>query len=113
VGRSPSAIAFGDGSVWVSVHPFIAGLDAETGRVTRSFGALGTAGLAFEDHTLWALRQPSSTAPGVVDLIDARTGDAAGHATVGVTPVGITVGGGAVWVANFHDSTITKIELAR
>ena len=110
--RSPSAVAAGDGSVWVSVHPFLVRLDPATGRTIQTLGALGVSGLDAQPNALWTVRQTSSTAPGLVAALDPSTAEVIAEGRAGVTPVGITGNAGVVWVANFYDSTVTRVELS-
>ena len=109
VGRAPSALAAGGGSVWVAN----AG-DGTVSRIERGRTEVvipvgqGPADLVFAAGSLWvtdrdgALLQISPAANRVVRRI------AAGNA-----PRGIAAGFGALWVASEADRTVTRIDLRR
>ena len=52
----------------------------------------------------------SSVLPNHVGVIDAKTNKLIGQAQVGIRPDAVSVGEGAVWVANLDDQTLTRID---
>jgi YVTN family beta-propeller protein len=55
---------------------------------------------------------PRSIAANAVGLIDLDTGELAGEVEVGARPGGVAFGGGAVWVTNGGDGTVSRIDPA-
>jgi YVTN family beta-propeller protein len=110
-GTTPTAIAFGDGAVWVANS-----LDNTVSRIlpttvsavaTQSVGR-HPSGIAVGEGAVWVADQGDNT----VTRIDLASRSEATIA-VGHGPTGIAVGGGAVWVANSDDGTIMKIDPAQ
>jgi YVTN family beta-propeller protein len=54
----------------------------------------------------------SSVSPNSVGVIDATSSKLISEVPVGVSPLGVTVGEGAVWVANVDDETLSRIDPA-
>ena len=52
----------------------------------------------------------TSVAPNSVGVIDAATNELVAEVPVGIDPGAVTVGAGAVWVANQRDETVTRID---
>jgi YVTN family beta-propeller protein len=109
-GNSPSAIAFGNGSLWVA--------NAENSNVTRfnrpSYGPAATisvgrhpSGVAVGGGAVWV----ADTGDDAVSRIDPSRNSVTTIA-VGRAPVGIAFGVGAVWVANSGDGTVSRIDPA-
>ncbi len=110
-GNSPSAIAFGNGSLWV--------VNTENSDVSRfSRPAYVTAvvisvgqhprGVAVGDGAVWV----TDTSDDDVSRIDPSTKLHQDPSHVGRAPVGIAYGAGAVWVANSGDGTVSRIDPA-
>jgi YVTN family beta-propeller protein len=102
-----SAIALGDGAVWVA--------DADGNSVTRvdSTGLVtpipvgnGPSALAVDGSGVWV----AETLDNAVVRIDPTTHAPTGTIPVGEAPTGIAVGAGSVWVANSRDGTVTRID---
>jgi YVTN family beta-propeller protein len=109
-GNSPSAIAFGNDSLWVA--------NAENSTVTRfnppSYGPAAEvsvgrhpSGVAVGGGVAWV----ADTGDDAVSRID-PTGNSVTAITVGRAPVGIAFGAGSVWVANSGDGTVSRIDPA-
>jgi YVTN family beta-propeller protein len=109
-GVSPSAIAIGEGSVWVAnagdntvsrINPRTASevSDSTVGRRPR--------GVAVGAGAVWVTNEAEDT----VTQIDAASGSAS-TIDVGKAPAGIAFGAGAVWVANGGDGTVSRIDPA-
>jgi YVTN family beta-propeller protein len=109
-GAQPSALAVGDGSVWVAnagdstVQRFNPST-FEVGPVrTVSVGKRPVA-IAFGEGAVWVANASDDT----VTRIDPSSG-ATTTIRVGQGPVALAVGSGAVWVANKDDGTISRID---
>jgi peptide/nickel transport system substrate-binding protein len=110
VGNSPSAIATGAGSVWVTDDDdnTVTRLDpASDGAVigTTSVGQAPTA-LAVGAGAVWVANTEDDT----VSRINPRTATVTDTIRVGRRPTGVAVGEGAVWVANSLSGTVSRID---
>ena len=107
-GNAPSAIAFGNGSLWIANGEqstvtrfnrptYVVGTEISVGRhpsgVAIGGGAAWVTGTADDDVTRI---EPSRNTPRSI--------------AVGRAPVGIAYGAGAVWVANSADGTVSRID---
>jgi peptide/nickel transport system substrate-binding protein len=109
VGRSPTAVVGGGGSVWIA-----SGAD---GRVTRVVGDQAVsipvrgapAALAFGGGTLWVADSESR----YVSQIDPGRDKVVRRFEVGNAPRALAVAGGAVWVASGVDGQVRRIDLER
>jgi YVTN family beta-propeller protein len=108
VGGSPSAIAIGEGGVWVA--------NSSDNTVSRILPETATA-----VKTVTVGRQPRGVAVGAGALWVTDSGDdyvtridprsySTETITVGDGPTGIAYGEGAIWVANANDGTVSKID---
>jgi peptide/nickel transport system substrate-binding protein len=112
VGDGPTAVAFGEGAVWVT--------NADDRTVSRINPATGLAdpkpiaanavgrGIAVGGGSVWVTDESSRT----VARIDPSSNSVAGTVPVGNGPSGIAFGAGAVWVANSLDGTVSRIDPA-
>jgi hypothetical protein len=67
--------------------------------------------LAAGDDVIWVLAQSSSVRASKVWRVDPRTLAPVGRpATTGLTSTGLAADGDRAWVANFSDSTVTRLE---
>jgi YVTN family beta-propeller protein len=107
-GNGPSAIAFGDGSLWVT--------NAENSTVTRfnrpTYGPAAEISVGERPNSVavgggavWV----TGTADDAVSRIEPSTNSVTAIA-VGRAPVGIAYGAGAVWVANSEEGTVSRID---
>ena len=107
-GNGSSAVAVGDGSVWVAnaSDSTVFRLNPRTVSSVRpiSVGA-GPTGIAFGEGFVWVANQGDGT----VTRIDPGS-YAIKQITVGGGPTGIAVGAGAVWVVNSEDATVSRID---
>jgi len=115
VGVQPTAIAFGEGSVWVvdEGRQRLQRIDARTGGVVASIpvGFLPT-GVAVSDGSIWVV---SLSAPGVegpaLSRIDPTTNTNLGSISVGHgAPTGLAVGAGSLWVATRNPDSIVRVQ---
>ena len=109
VGRDPSAIATGAGSVWVANR-----LDGTISRITRARQEVATipvggepTGLAFGAGTLWVAdgrgRKLSQLDPGQNKVVQ--------QYDVGNATVAVAVGSDAIWAASATDATVARVDL--
>jgi YVTN family beta-propeller protein len=108
-GRSPSAIAYGDGSFWVANggDNTVTKLSAQTNRPVGLPLHVGRdpSGVVVGEGDVWV----TARVDGTVTRFDPRSG-AATEIGVGSRPSGIAYGDGAVWVANEGDGTVSRID---
>ena len=107
---SPSAIAVGEGAVWLTDgEP-----DSETNNVIRvdPTGLVksipvgnGPSAIAAGDGGVWVVDAFDEA----VVRLDPDTWSVTATIPVGRSPAGVAVGGGSVWVANSGDGTVTRI----
>jgi YVTN family beta-propeller protein len=108
---SPSAIAYGRGSVWVTMpnQNSVARIDPTTSTVQQTIGAgNGPTGIAVGDGFVWV----ANSLDGTVWQIDpqANGGQVVAKIAVGNGPTGVAYGLGRVWVANSVDRTVERID---
>jgi YVTN family beta-propeller protein len=108
-GTTPSAIAYGSRSVWVTNEG-----DSRVTRINPDTNGpfslpitvgLRPSGVAVGGGAVWV----TGTGDDSVTRIDPDTGSTT-SVSVGSAPVGIAYGVGAVWVANSGDGTVTRID---
>lgn len=107
----PTAVAVGDGSVWIT--------DSAEGTLTRiaASGAsrqtihVGSApmGIAVTPHAVWV----ANSGDGTVGRVDPTSTQLVDTVRVGNGPVGVLARKHAVWVANSVDGTVVRINPAR
>ena len=110
VGRAPSALAVGGGSVWVANAGDGTVSRIEPGRdqiVTIPVGE-GPSDLAFAAGSLWVTDRG-----GAVWQISPAVNRVVRRIAAGNAPRGIVAGFGALWVASEADRTVTRIDLGR
>ena len=111
VGRGPSALAAGDGSVWVANSR-----DGTVAKLQRGEQQVATidvggepAGLAFGAGSLWVADGSGRT----VAQVDPFANKVLQRFDVGNAAQAVAVGDGAVWAASAVDGTVVRIDLAR
>jgi YVTN family beta-propeller protein len=107
-GRSPSAIAYGEGSFWVANRGdnTVSQMSLNTGRQTNVFHVgSGPSAIVVGGGKVWVADSVDDS----VTRIDPFSGSFA-TIPVGDGPAGIAFGAGAVWVANARDGTISRID---
>jgi len=111
VGATPSHVAVGAGSVWVTNADgnSVSRVDPGTKRVVQTV-AVGNSpsGVAVGDGAVWV----ANSLDGTVSRVDPGTNAVVQTTDVGIGPVGVAYGAGSVWVANTGDDTITRIDPA-
>ena len=112
-GRSPAAIAVGEGSIWVVNRGdnTLSQFDPETfaaGAVHSVQVGREPTAVAVGGGYVWV----ADTVDGTVQRYDPRSNASATISDVGRDPSGIAYGEGAVWVANSGDGTVARIDPA-
>jgi YVTN family beta-propeller protein len=109
VGNQPSAIAFGEGGVWIANRgdDTISQVDPATHTVidTIDVGKAPT-GIAIGGGSIWVADSGERS----VTRINAATRRVVDQITVGNGPRAIAFGAGAVWVANYADGTVSRLD---
>jgi YVTN family beta-propeller protein len=109
VGSTPSSVAFGDGSIWVTNTNgnTVSRIDVHTNAVSQTIqvGA-GPTGVAVSGAAVWV----ANGVDGTVSRIDPGTNQVVDKIGVGNGPTGVAYGEKAVWVANSVDGTISRID---
>ena len=110
VGRGPTAVATGAGSVWVAN-----GLDATVSRIDRARGQVlpidvraRPVALAFGAGSLWVAADDER-----IHQIDPASNRVVQRIPVGGQPSAVAVGYGWVWVAEPREGVVARIDLAR
>ena len=108
VGSSPSGVAIGQGSVWVTNYNdgTVSRIDLKTHTVETIPVESTPTGIAVGANAVWVANSYSGT----VSRIDPAD-DSVQSILVGNGPSGVAVGDGAVWVANRNDGTLSRIDL--
>ena len=109
-GASSSAVAFGDGAVWVANagDATVQRFDPNTfeeGPVDEISVGRRPVAIAFGEGSVWVVAEGDDG----VTRIDPSTGSTS-TIPVGDGPVAIAVGDGAVWVANARGGTVSRID---
>ncbi len=108
---SPKAIAYGEGSVWVSSpdQDSVSRVDPGTSSVQQTISVGdGPSGIADGGGFVWV----ANSLAGTISQIDPQKngGQEVAQISVGNGPTGVAYGLGAVWVANSVDRTIRRID---
>ncbi len=109
VGDRPTAIALGEGSVWVANagDNTLSRIDPRTGEVVSTVDARGDAGaLAVGFGGVWVLDGPG----GAVSRLDPATGRIVRRIHFAAGGSDIAVGDGAVWVTNELNKSVIRID---
>lgn len=111
VGRTPQAIALGDGDLWVAAFDdgSIWRIDLASGEPVDDPIQLEEAfpsSIAFGFGSLWVTDVVADT----VMRIEETTGEVERTIAVGRGPTAIAIDEQGVWVANFNDSTVSHID---
>ena len=102
-----SALVPAHGLLWIAGERLL-GLDAE-GRIVRHAQLPRMVGrVAAQGDHLWAI-EACCSALGRLLRIDLPQGHVSATVKVGQTPVSVAVGPRAIWVANFEDSSLSRV----
>ena len=111
MGTDPSGIAFGAGSVWVSLAASnsVVRIDPAIDSVVQSIGVGNAPGsLEASEEAVWVVNTLDET----VSSIDPAAGRVTSVEAVGDGPAGIVALGSEVWVANEADGSVSTIGAA-
>lgn len=112
VGRTPQALALGDGDVWAAAFDdgSIWRLDLGTGEASEPIELPETfpSAIAVGFGSVWVTDVVDNT----LLRLDEATGELQATIAVGDSPTGVAVGEGGVWVTNFGDATVTHVDPA-
>jgi YVTN family beta-propeller protein len=109
LGTSPSSLAAGDGSVWVTNGDAgtVARIDPRTRAVVETLPVGSSpSGIAVGAGAVWVANNLGQS----VSRVDPAVNRVVQTIAVGNGPEGVAVGEGAVWVANGSDGTLTRID---
>jgi YVTN family beta-propeller protein len=114
LGASPGSIAYGDGSVWVTMSnkDSVARIDPTTNTVQQTIPVgKGPAAIAVGGGFVWV----ANSLDGTVSQIDPRTsgGQVVARIGAGNGPAGVAYGPDGVWVADSVDRTVVRINPVR
>jgi len=114
VGTTPTALAVGEGAVWVANlnGESISRVDPRSRRVRGEPISVGREpyGVAVGEGSVWSANFRDDT----VSRIDPRSGGVMNKPIrVGRRPADVAVGFGAVWTANYEGASVTRIDAAR
>ncbi|MGH2694635.1 MAG: PE domain-containing protein, partial [Actinomycetota bacterium] len=109
VGTSPTAMAAGEGALWVAnfAGDTVTRVDPTTGATETIPVGRRPNGIAVGEGFVWV----TSAADDEVAIINPGRNRVVGRISVGDQPQGVAVGFGSVWVVNQNDGTVTRIEL--
>jgi YVTN family beta-propeller protein len=104
---SPSAIAVGDGAVWVADNEAdnVTRVDP-TGLLTPIAVGNGPSGIAVGERGVWV----ADSLDNALVRIDPNTRAVTNTIPVGQSPQGVAVGARSVWVANSGDGTVSRVD---
>ena len=111
----PGSVTAGSGVIWLEEYqahqrPQLSAIDPRTGDTGRTIRFPAGYAQAFGRDQGWVVRWAADRSdPGTLITVDLHTGHILSWRKVGGTPTGVAVGYGSVWVANFGDSTLTRI----
>jgi YVTN family beta-propeller protein len=109
LGASPSAIAAGDGAVWVANYnqDTVSRIDPATRALVQTIQAGTTpTGIAIGAGAVWVTNNYGQS----VSRINPAVDRVVQTIPVGNAPVGIALGYGSAWVANSSDGTLSRID---
>jgi YVTN family beta-propeller protein len=109
VGRAPSALAAGGGSVWAinALDSTVSRIDRERDQIVRIPVGGGPAGLAFAAGSVWV----TESQDGTVAQISPAADRVVERIAVGNAPGAIAAGFGALWIASQVDPTVVRVDL--
>ncbi|HJU48218.1 MAG TPA: ABC transporter substrate-binding protein [Gaiellaceae bacterium] len=111
VGTGPTAVAAGNGFVWVTsaADRSVSRIDVETGTVRQTVRVGdGPSGLAVGAGAVWV----ANGLAGTVSRVDMSTNEVVQTITVGNSPTSVAFGLGAIWVTNADDRSVSKVDPA-
>jgi peptide/nickel transport system substrate-binding protein len=111
VGHAPSAVAAGDGAIWVTNgdENSVSRIDPKTNNVSQTIDVGGgPSGIAVGNGSVWV----TNGLDGTLSRIAASTNAVVQTTVVGNGPAAVAYGGGAVWVASAIEGTVSRVDPA-
>ena len=116
--RGPSAVAVGDGAVWLAHGNEVSRIDPVTGAVVATIAAGGnwSGAIAVGGGAVWAIDngvRPRKRKAPAIDRVDPRSNSVVAtvpFATSPWHPTAIAVGEGAVWATSYGSDNVWKID---
>ena len=109
VGHAPSAVAAGDGAIWVTNgdENSVSRIDSRTNNVNQTIDVGGgPSGIAVGNGSVWV----TNGLDGTLSRIAASTNALLQTTVVGNGPSAVAYGGGAVWVASAIEGTVSRVD---
>jgi peptide/nickel transport system substrate-binding protein len=109
VGHAPSAVAAGDGGIWVTNgdENSVSRIDPTTNNVSQTIDVGGgPSGIAVGGQSVWV----ANGLDGTLSRIAPGTNNVSQTITVGNGPDAVAYGGGAIWVANSVEGTVSRVD---
>jgi ABC-type transport system substrate-binding protein/DNA-binding SARP family transcriptional activator/streptogramin lyase len=110
LGATPTDVASGAGSIWLSSdNQTVSRIDPKTGRVVQSVEVgNGPSGIAYssDGHAAWV----ANSGDGTVSRIDQGTNRPVDTPPVGNVPVAVAAGYGSIWVTDAGDRSVTRLD---
>ena len=109
VGSSPSRLAAGEGTLWVTNYndQTVSRIDLSTNTVRQTIAVgSGPSAIVVGGGTVWVANRYSGT----VSRIDARSGQVVQTIGVGNAPGGAALNGGSLWVTSSTDATVRRLD---
>ena len=103
-GALGAGLAFGAGSLWLTLGADVARVDPENGRILHRFPT-GSRWLVFADGAVWAVRPEN----GLVTKIDPVDNRIAAQVPLHGWASDLAVGGGFVWISVIPDSVVFRL----
>jgi DNA-binding beta-propeller fold protein YncE len=110
IGGAPYNVAYGLGSLWVTVERALLRLDPVTGAVQARVEVGGRPwSIAIAESVVWVGNLLNET----IAAVEPRTNTLTRRIVLdGAAPVGVAVGGGALWAANNDDDRVWRLDPA-
>jgi len=104
-----AAVTVGGGAVWASYPKAVIRIDPATNAVTASI-RLSDESCGFLAATAYAVWASGAGCSSGLTRIDPRTKRMVGKATAFLTPIGLGVGYGSLWIADIDRKTIDRVD---
>jgi peptide/nickel transport system substrate-binding protein len=109
VGHAPSAVAAGEGAIWVANgdENSVSRIDSKTNNVSQTIDVGGgPSGIAVGGNSVWV----ANGLDGTLSRIATSTNNVLQTITVGNGPAAVAYGAGAIWVASSVEGIVTRID---
>jgi DNA-binding beta-propeller fold protein YncE len=121
---APAVGAIGHGSLWVASDDKLTRTDPKTGRIIASVDIPRARAVTTGEGEVWVLASPRSSSPtlyypvkhtAALYEVDPHTNQIIGRPVLlnALQPIALTVGAGTLWIADYHDGTVSRLRLVR